>query len=292
MNQSLGVVNAVGLPPDDKSDLASLTTAERRALVRRHPVIPTERFREISRCFSELMTPEMSSYPLSYLLVGESGTGKTTLLNTFADKHAATFDTSREQDVRKVVSFEMPVAPTLATFYNALIDAMGYEGVRVSSDRRTNFAMDRLSALGTRAIIVDEVQHILRAGTQTKQALMDTLKVIASKGYAVIASGTLEARAAFQSNPQVNRRFETVTLSPFDVDEEYRRLLVTIERALPLRGRSGLADRDIARELHAMSHGLLGQLWRIIERATLLAIDKGEESITLEILKRSSPARV
>lgn len=289
MNQRLAVVRAPNSSTADKPSFENLTIGQRRALARQRVFAPTQRFKDILVRLDELMIPEMSTYPLSYLLVGESGTGKTTLLNTFAEKHKTSFDRQREQDIRKVVYVEMPVEPRLGTFYNALIDVIGYKDVRISPDRRSAFVMDRLSAIEVRVIIVDEVQHVLHTGTRTRQALMDALKVLAGKGCAVVASGTREALAAFRSNPQVSRRFETLELPRFKLDEEFRQLLVTVERALPLSGRSGFSDRQMAQDLHSMSEGLLGKLWRILERAALLAIDEGQDAITSAILKRSLP---
>ena len=61
------------------------------------------------------------------------------------------------------------------------------------------------------------------------------------------------------------------------MDREFRMVLKTLEAFLPLREPSGLDQRALAEELHAMSSGLLGQLWRVLERATIIALSRGVE---------------
>lgn len=269
-----------------KAHLAGLSPGERRALARRHIFVPTKRAKYILARLDELLLLEQSTYPLSYIFTGESGTGKTTLLNQFKSAHASGFDSYREQDRKSVVSMEMPTDPTLGKFYGALVRALGYPDILRTIGRTMGFAMERLGELGTRVLIIDEVQHIGSAGKHRKESLMDELKAITNRGFAIVATGIPAARGMFQQNHQLWRRFEPLELDRFKkIDTEFRQVLETIDRGLPLRDRSGLSDQELATALHAMSNGMLGELWRVLEQATLRAIDCGSERITSDILK-------
>jgi hypothetical protein len=70
-------------------------------------------------------------------------------------------------------------------------------------------------------------------------------------------------------------------------DEEYRRLLSTLEALLPLRKASGLADPFMAGRILAASEGLLGEIIAIVLRSAVMAVNTGAEAILPDMIEDS-----
>ena len=70
------------------------------------------------------------------------------------------------------------------------------------------------------------------------------------------------------------------------MDTDFRRLLASFERMLPLANSSNLKSKAIAQKVYFMSEGLLGEVSDILTQAAIFAIRSGLESITLELLEK------
>jgi len=68
------------------------------------------------------------------------------------------------------------------------------------------------------------------------------------------------------------------------MNNDFRRLLMSFERMLPLAEPSNLKQMDIAQKLHFMSEGLLGELSTLLTEAAVLAVRSGTEKIDLSVL--------
>jgi hypothetical protein len=68
------------------------------------------------------------------------------------------------------------------------------------------------------------------------------------------------------------------------LDGDFLDLLRAWDEALPLLHGSGLAQRELAMHLYAVSDARLGMLAAIITKAAAVAIVSGQERITIELL--------
>lgn len=132
--------------------------------------------------------------------------------------------------------------------------------------------------------MIDEVQHILVAGAKTQFALLNAIKSLSNRGIATVACGTKTAMGLFAKDPQIDRRFERYDIPHWKLDSAFRRLLLTLERNLPLGMPSRLSDRDMATQLYKISRGTIGRLWRAVSEAAVLAIQYDVEHINERIL--------
>jgi hypothetical protein len=80
--------------------------------------------------------------------------------------------------------------------------------------------------------------------------------------------------------------FEPLHLERWQYGDEYLSLLASFERKIGLEHPSKLYSMSIARQIYAMSEGLLGKIARIIKASAIYAISTGEERITLSTLSR------
>ena len=142
-----------------------------------------------------------------------------------------------------------------------------------------------LPQLGTRMLIVDEIHNVFQGSTDRQRLFLNLLKNLANELQIVlVAVGIQEAQNAIATDRQLENRFEVLRLPRWKFSDDWRRLLKSYETLLPLRSPSGLESDDLARKLHDMSDGYLGELVRILRRAGALAIKKRTERITIELL--------
>ena len=127
-------------------------------------------FEEIDFIFQ--MAELKKQRPANLMLIGESGAGKTSLLNEYCRKRP--FAKKRRKDgilKTKYVTIEMPVATTEKKLLEELLKAIG--GPR-TSDPETSFDAI-VKKIGLKAIIIDEFHNLL--GTQ-KNNLVNTLNLM------------------------------------------------------------------------------------------------------------------
>ena len=63
-------------------------------------------------------------------------------------------------------------------------------------------------------------------------------------------------------------------------DEDFAALLDSLEASIPLAQASNLSRLPLARMIHDLSEGLIGEVVDIVTRAAVAAIESGEERIT------------
>ncbi|EDO26584.1 predicted protein, partial [Nematostella vectensis] len=100
----------------------------------------------------------------------------------------------------------------------------------------------------------------------------------------IICAGTKEAYNAIQTDPQLANRFEPKVLQRWRNDDEFKRLLVSFESVIPLSEPSNLIENSILTNILAKSEGLIGEVTKIIELSSILAIESGKNKITNNII--------
>lgn len=90
---------------------------------------------------------------------------------------------------------------------------------------------------------------------------------------------------AIRSDDQLVNRFEPFALPLWQDDKEYRRLLATLEAALPLRKPSHLDDPVMAGRILATAEGVLGEIIAVVVKAAVLAVETGTEAIPARMIE-------
>jgi hypothetical protein len=104
-------------------------------------------------------------------------------------------------------------------------------------------------------------------------------------GVPIVAAGTASVDQVFQAEDQLNRRFNRIKLDRMKCDAEWRRILRSYGKIIPLRNASDLAEDSLAERLYALSGGIIGELSNLLYDAALAATDSGEERITEELIR-------
>ena len=233
--------------------------------------------------------PKSSRMP-NLLLVGDSNNGKTALLNRFHKRHQAKVkedENGFSKVINPVLFVQAPPEPDEKRFYNIIFEKL-YAPYKTSEkiEQRQIRLIHLLKEMETKVLIIDEIHHVL-AGTLAKQRLfLNVLKYLSNElQIPLICAGTRDAFNAIQTDPQLSNRFEPKVLPRWTNYTELKRLLISFESILPLKKESNLVENSITNKILAMSDGLIGEISKIIELSTILAIESKIEKITPNILE-------
>jgi hypothetical protein len=273
--------------------VAQLDAKERIAHLRADRWIDYPRALEALDLLEQLREmPERTRMPC-LLIHGDSGIGKTMIIEKFRRAHPPTFNRQKGLQDIDVVAVQMPPAPQERRLYGQILLALNAPhrpSDRLSAVEHT--ALTLLHKLRPRMIIVDEVHHLLAGSPRDQRASLNLLKFLANDlKCSVVALGTRDALAAMHTDRQIASRFADFELPRWQEDQGLRRFLVALERLLPLREPSQLSDRSIAATLLRTSSGITGNMTSLITQAAEIAIRSGEERITVNILgKLTTPS--
>ena len=231
------------------------------------------------------------TYPKSHrmpnlLLVGDSNNGKTAILNRFNQKHLAYLDKKTDKLINPVLLIQAPPEPDEKRFYNAILEKL-FAPYKTSEkiDSRYMRVKNLLLDLETKLLMIDEIHHVLAGSPSKQRTFLNVIKHLSNDlQIPLVCSGTKLAFNAVQSDHQLANRFEPRVLSRWSNDTEFRRLLLSFERLLPLKSESHLIENSMSSKILAMSDGLIGEVAKILELSAVLAIESGVEKVTKDIL--------
>ena len=273
---------------DNTRDAAQLAPKERIAYLRVDRWIDYPRALEALDLLEQLReTPERTRMPC-LLIHGESGIGKTMIIEKFRRAHPPAFNRQKGLQDIDVVAVQMPPAPQERRLYGQILMALNAPyrpSDRLSAVEHT--ALTLLHKLKPKIIIVDEVHHLLAGSPRDQRASLNLLKFLSNDlKCSVVALGTRDALAAMHTDSQIASRFPDFEIPRWQEDQGFRRFLAAFERLLPLREPSQLSDRTIVSTLLRASHGITGEVTALLIKAAEIAIHCGAERITADILDK------
>lgn len=234
---------------------------------------------------------ELLNYPVNHrmpniLLVGDSNNGKTALLNKFIKSNQSYVEEETGKLIIPTLLIQAPPEPDERRFYNAILESLfapykSSEKIEMKQQR----VIHLLKKVELRLLIIDEIHHVLAGNLSKQRSFLNVLKFLSNElKISMICSGTREAFNAIQTDPQLANRFEPKVLKKWKNDEDYLRLLASFESLLPLKEPSMLVEPSLSTKILAMSEGLIGEISKILELASILAIESGIEKINRNIL--------
>ena len=268
-------------------------TAARLAQLRQDRWIDYPRAVEALEVLGTLLaTPPRNRMPC-LLIYGDSGMGKTKIIEKLKRAHRPEFDRERRMVRVDVLAVQMPSKPSEARFYAQLLAALG--APTRPSERLAALepvALGLLRQIRPKLLVVDEVHNILAGSAREQRVALNLLKFLANELYcAVVALGTRDAQALMQTDSQIASRFRPLELPRWQDDEALVKFLRAFERLLPLKEPSRLGERSTARLILDRSGGITGEVAEMLTLAAAQAIRRGDERITPEILDHVYPTR-
>lgn len=230
-----------------------------------------------------------SDTPISLSIIGESRTGKTTVVEHFyADHMPYRVPEGRRVPILKVVA---PSEPTIIGLAEHMLCHMGderfYHGTKIAKTIRLK---KLIAAAETKMVIIDEFQHFIDKGTdRVIHSAADWLKTLVEEcNVSLVILGLESALSVFDQNEQLRGRFSApIEMPRFDWRkkvhrQEFLAIVSAFESQISHRFNCiELSNNDVGFRLYIASGGLIGYLWKLLRQVTLNADYSNNSKISL-----------
>lgn len=222
------------------------------------------------------------------LLHGATGNGKTMIINRLLKRHPADDNPDGDVVMVPVLAVQAPPLPSESRLYDAILETLFAPYKPRDQVSKKQFQLLRLlRSVNTRLLVIDEIHHVLVGPVNQQRIVMNALKYLSNElQIPLVGVGTREAVRAIQADPQLASRFHRAELPLWRMDQEYRKLLASFERMLPLKRASKLHRDPLATQLLAMTEGTIGELSTVLKIAAITAVRTGVEQIDEALLNR------
>ncbi|MCX7207915.1 MAG: TniB family NTP-binding protein [Proteobacteria bacterium] len=227
------------------------------------------------------------------LIVGVSGTGKTTLAREFENERFPNGRVSGKYC--PLLYVEMPSSPTKKNLATAVLTALGdpFASSRGhSAEAKFSRIVTLLKNLNVQILILDEAQHLVDYKRGNEYEAADWIKSLMNEtAIAVVLLGLPRTQNLLRANEQLRRRFSAnVQYERFIYSgqsaNDFAHLIHSISQILPIPS-IDLVGNEICRRLHCGTFGLLDYLIKLIDRAVFLVQIGNVEGIDQGILAQA-----
>lgn len=270
--------------PQDVRPIAALDAEARIAHIRAERWVQHAAADRVLGYLHESLAQPQRERMENVLLIGESGMGKTMLVRKFERQTAARFDAVVGVQRRPVVVMLMPHHPTETRFFDQLLVALNAPsaGHFVRGFPRQDPAVRLLHELGTRMVVIDELNSLLAGTPRQQRVFLQLLRFLSNElRLAFVGVGVPEARHALLSDGQLRSRFTDIELPPWSLGEGLRDFVTRLTWSLPLREPSPVDSPKLRRLLVDRTGGITLGICKTFERAAIAAIRDGRERIDL-----------
>lgn len=225
------------------------------------------------------------------LITGVSGTGKSRLFSRYMENQPVP-----ESGTMPLVYVMTPAPFTQVGFARAFLRAMGKP---VISGQDQDTMLDRiqhyLGQLRTELVMLEEISHVVDRKAKDAKVpywVTDTIKLnfLEKAKVPIVMNGVPVAKDLFRINSQLEtRRLDIVELMPYDMADNVSResfmvLLELYERATGFPKKVLAGNEALARRVYWATHGVYGHLAKLMKDATELAVRRGTNGLTVEVL--------
>jgi hypothetical protein len=265
----------MGLSDEDRIEWMKL----HRWLGYPHANIALERLEEL------LAHPRVDRMP-NLLLLGRTNNGKTTVAKEFVRRHPPDENIGGDYIYLPVLYIECPGTPTEAGIYNEIFKTLYGSTITGSIEQKRDRVANLLKQIQTKVLIIDELHNLSAVGAIKMNQVLNGLKYLGNiLQLSLVGCGDARLPRMIRTDDQIENRFQPVVLPHWKFNKEFRQLLASYQRILPLKKESRLNDKQIALKLYAMSEGAIGELSRLLNLAAAYAIKSGDEEVTLKGLE-------
>lgn len=217
-------------------------------------------------------------------IIGDTNNGKTTILNRFMEMHPSYVDVP--SNIHPIIKIQAPISPSESALYEKILDALRVPyGTSFSASRKESQVHDILSDIETKILIIDELQDIFHGDKRQRNKFLTALKHLGNDlQISIVGAGVTPLQRVLSSDPQMANRFDTMKIPRWKYDKDFARLLMGLERTLPLKEPSNLHHTELLARIYDLSEGLIGEVATILKKSTIFAITHNKEKIDLSVL--------
>jgi len=257
-------------------------------IVVRHTAF-TEAQRQIEQC---LQFAGGNTEAMGLAIVGEAGTGKTSVMSGFKAKYGLIRKV--EGLTGQILFATVPPQPTTRSLAGALLAGFQVgDWEKGTEDDRSKRLRKYMKDIDIHMVMLDEFQHLYnRERNKMMYEVADWLKVFMDDTRVVlVVAGTPPCTAVISQNEQLRRRFMAPIWMPrfswkdMGQRKEFRSILKRFNEGLAAEYETPiLHSEDMAFRFYCASGGLINYLVKLLQKAERNAIGGNKTSITMEDL--------
>lgn len=227
---------------------------------------------------------------LNLLIVGDSNNGKTTIIRKFNDLYGAGYVNADGEAVKPVILAEAPPSADEKGLYISILEQFytPYRATDPASKLRYQ-VIHLIRQCHTKILVIDEFHSLLTGSAIKQREVMNTIKLLCNElAIPIVGVGTREAVRVLHTDPQHASRFDVLTLPPWQLNQDFQKLLAGFEKVLPLKNASKIAEPELASLILTISEGNTGNVHRLLVECAKEAIKCGTEKIDKNIIQSKS----
>ena len=260
---------------------------ERIAYIQMDSWIPYSQANRILQQLEDLLNHPRCDRMPNLAISAQTNNGKTRLLKHFLSLHHATKGSGGTISA-PVFYLQCPGFPDESRLYNSILLKL-CKRFRPSAppQEKLVLVLDALSKIELRVLALDEV-NFTEVGTAAKQKrFLNALRYLANElRISIVCLGTEEMMRVIRSFSSVENRFTPTVLPRWQTDNEFRKLVASFEKIIPLKYPSDLQNATLTPKLLTRSEGTIGELKMLLAATATDAMRNGTERITEEIIDR------
>jgi hypothetical protein len=138
----------------------------------------------------------------SIAIYGDSGMGKTMIMERFRYDNPPGFDPILGRERTPVLAMEMAGKPGERRFYAELLALLGAPpSPRADIVQMEQAALRLLSAVGVQVLVIDEVHNILAGSHRDQRVVLNTLRFLSNRlQISLVCFGVMDAREAISGD--------------------------------------------------------------------------------------------
>lgn len=247
---------------DFTKDFRSNGDIRKRVQVLRKLYIPRPEFNKLDACFQRHIEQRRADEAdgevfkaRGLMLVGQSGSGKTTAIRELIRKHRALIATDPSEEFCEYIGLQVPSPATMKYVGAATLRALGYP---YSGNKQGPAIWDQvkvqLKLRGTKFLGFDEAQDLARYQTdKERQSVVNTLKSLTENSVwpvGLVLSGMPELKDIVNQDAQLARRLDPIEIGRLNSTTDAG-LVVNIVKKYASRGQLDV-DSSVQNEAFAM----------------------------------------
>lgn len=233
-------------------------------------------------------------------IFGESGTGKSRLLETFKNTYPSKdLETVSE---KPIIYFKVPPNPTGGSICSAILEGLGddYCNARAKEQEKRGRIVNLINECKVSVMIIDEIQHLSHHwGEVRNKDAANTIKLIGDDTNIMIVLSGLEYGSALLKHTELARRFSTnIYLNRFswtdeDSRKQFKAYLNSLQKKITDIDLIDITNNKVAFMIYVASGGLPGLIFNLLKEAFIYAISINKNEVGLhefaEVFKQIHP---
>ena len=272
------------------AQLLSDTNASRIRAIRGERWVHYARAGHVLQILNRLLEHPRTTRMPSIAIYGDSGMGKTMIMEKFRREHPPVFDSGAGAERTRVLALQMAGKPGERRLYTQILTALGApQNPRAAIVDLEQVALRLMRAVNVHVLVLDEIHNILAGTFREQRIVLNTLRYLSNElKMSLVCFGVPDAREAISGDVQLARRFEEFPLPRWSADSEFEHLLLAIVRNLPLRQPTVLSARAV-RKILQVTDGVTAKVFRMLNDLAIEAIETGAECIAEDAIERWRP---